>query len=40
MVISPEKIYVGKSPELGWYIKGGNITVWCNSLQEALAHVI
>lgn len=39
MIIEAQTIKVGRT-ELGWYVRSGNITMWCNSLEEALSHII
>lgn len=38
MFIKTDKIKVGREDGV-WYIKGGNVTCWCNTLEEALAHI-
>lgn len=40
MNIEAQTIKVGREPELGWYVRSGNITLWCLSLEEALSHII
>lgn len=38
MLIKCSELKMGRS-DLGWYIKSGRITLWCNSLVDAFEHI-